>query len=269
MPIEPYVNRLEPSDDAVIWRFMDMRKFRNLMASEELYFRRADLLKGDDPNEGLPADDYVRSVLGLVRYDLNDELTLNNDQASNRQFSESFYLNCWQLYEGETLAMWKRYGGVAICSRYDLLKGALNGMLDTIHLGLVRYGDGYVARYNVLDFIYHKRFAFDKEREVRAVLCCYDPLAGLNRHFNDLNFPSREPLDDVKPMHEWVPDCKRRRIDLKTLVKDVVVGPWATDEEIEEVNLWVKAKRFSCSVKRSQQTGSLTPTPEELNRFGI
>jgi hypothetical protein len=43
MPVQPYVNQLEPQKDAVIWRFMDMPKFRDLMASEELYFRRADL----------------------------------------------------------------------------------------------------------------------------------------------------------------------------------------------------------------------------------
>ena len=43
---------IEASDDAVIWRFMDMRKFRDLMASEELYFRRAYLFA--DESEGLP-----------------------------------------------------------------------------------------------------------------------------------------------------------------------------------------------------------------------
>jgi hypothetical protein len=269
MPIESHVNAREPSDNAVIWRFMNMRKFRDLMASEELYFCRADLYKQDDPNEGLPSDDYVRSARGFVKYDLNDEQTLNNDQATNRQFSESFYLNCWQLYEGETLHMWKTYGEVAICSHYGLLKAALDGMLDVMHLGLVQYGDGHVTRYNVLEFIYNKRFAFDKEREVRAVLCCRDPMAGLNRHFNDLNFPNREPLDAINPIHEWVPKYKRRRVDMKLLLKEVVVGPWARDEEIEEVNLWLKVKNFACSVKRSGLTGNLTPKPEDLKRFGI
>ncbi len=36
MPIVPHVNRVEPSGDAVIWRFMDLYKFRDLAASEEL-----------------------------------------------------------------------------------------------------------------------------------------------------------------------------------------------------------------------------------------
>jgi hypothetical protein len=58
MPIVPYVNRVEPGEDAAIWRFMDLRKFRDLMASEELYFRRADLFT--DKSEGLPPEQYAR-----------------------------------------------------------------------------------------------------------------------------------------------------------------------------------------------------------------
>ncbi len=35
MPVEPYATRLEASDDAIVWRVMDLRKFRDLMASED------------------------------------------------------------------------------------------------------------------------------------------------------------------------------------------------------------------------------------------
>jgi len=34
MPMLPYSNRLEPANDSAIWRFMDLRKFRDLMASD-------------------------------------------------------------------------------------------------------------------------------------------------------------------------------------------------------------------------------------------
>ena len=47
---------------------MDLRKFRDLMASEELYFRRADLFT--DKSEGLPPEDYATRVLGLNPYDI-------------------------------------------------------------------------------------------------------------------------------------------------------------------------------------------------------
>jgi len=49
---------------------MDLRKFRDLMAKDELYFRRADLYP--DTSEGLPPEAYTLRVLGLNPYDLND-----------------------------------------------------------------------------------------------------------------------------------------------------------------------------------------------------
>ncbi|MEP6716715.1 MAG: hypothetical protein ABJC09_14180 [Terriglobia bacterium] len=47
------------------------------------------------------------------------------------------------MFQEETLDMWEQYGhnGVAIVSRYGLLKETLNALLlDEVHIGLVRYG---------------------------------------------------------------------------------------------------------------------------------
>lgn len=266
MPLQPYVDQLKPAAEAVIWRYIDMDKFRDLFANEELYFRRADKFKKDDPHEGLPPDEYVRRIRGLRRFDLQDELDLNNSQAVNRQFTEGHYLLCWNLFDGEKLKMWKEYApeGVAICSRYELLEAVLSKMLDTLHLGLVRYGHEFLTGDNILRYIFAKRERFEGESEVRAVLSCYDPMAGNNRHLNELNFPSREPLDELNPRHRWVHDFKRRRIDLRALVTGVVVSPWANDEVLEEVQLWVKNRGLSCPVQRSDKAGRLTPTLREL-----
>lgn len=248
---------------------MDLPKFRDLFANEELYFRRADLFKETDPREALPSDEYVRTTLGLQKYDLNDELKVNSNQAFNRQNSEAYFINCWQIYEGETLDMWKRYGnGVAVFSCFDLLKSALSVMLDDILIGTVRYGDKNMTGYNVIRFLYTKRRLFAKERELRVVLQCYDPVGGVNRNYDSNNFPHREPLDELNPLHEWVHESKRRRIDLKALVTEVRLSPWATKEELEEINTWVKVKGFRCLVTLSDLTSEMTPTQDELRRLG-
>jgi len=106
MPIKPYSQRLEPAVDAVIWRFLDLRKFRDLMASEELYFRRADLYTDD--SEGLPTENYARRVLGLDPYDIHDSESLNNHLGSLAQHRESYYISCWHLYREEMLDMWEQ-----------------------------------------------------------------------------------------------------------------------------------------------------------------
>lgn len=269
MPIVSHYACTEPPANTRVCRFMDLPKFRDLFANEELYFRRTDLFKETDPREALPSDEYVRAALDLQEYDLNSELRLNNDQAFNRQNSEAYFINCWQIYEGETLDMWKTYGnGVAVFSRFDLLKSALSIMLDDILVGMVRYGKKDMMRYNLVEFLYTKQRHFEKERELRIVLQCYDPVAGANRHYNLNDFPSREPLDGLNPLHEWVHKCKRRRVDLKALVTEVRLSPWATQEEVAEVNTWVNCKNFSCPVTLSDLTSKMTPTLEELRRLG-
>src|SRR4051812_41114792 len=101
MPLAPYVNQLEAADDAVIWRYLDLRKFRDLMASEELYFRRADLFA--DASEGLPTEQYAARVLGLNPYDIKDREDLNNHLGSLAQHRESYYISSWYLFGEETL----------------------------------------------------------------------------------------------------------------------------------------------------------------------
>ncbi|OFV98006.1 MAG: hypothetical protein A3F68_09890 [Acidobacteria bacterium RIFCSPLOWO2_12_FULL_54_10] len=271
MPLIPYDKQLEPPDEAEIWRFMDMDKFRDLMANEELYFCRTDLYKKDDPNEGLPTDDYVRRVRGLEKFVLDDELTLNSDQASNRLHSEAFYLNCWSLYDGNnTLRMWYRYApyGVAIRSRHGHLKSALQVMLDDIHSGKVRYGDGDMTGYNLLQCIYTKGDDYVWENEVRAVLCSYDPVGGQARNYRETNFPHREPQDDINPLHPWVHPCKRRRIHLKELVTGIAVSPWATVDTWNEVERdWAKIRTYNFPVFRDLNS-PMTPTIEDLRARG-
>src|SRR5258708_38242873 len=55
-------------------------------------------------------------------------------------------------------------------------------------------------------------------------------MAGGNRQYDLNNFAHREPLDELNPLHEWVHECKRRRIDLKALVTEVRLTPRATTE---------------------------------------
>src|SRR5260370_29111663 len=140
MPIIQHPACTEPAPDAFICRFMDFHKFRDLFANEELYFRRTDLFKETDPSEALPSDEYVRAACGLRKYHLGDERALNNNQAFARQNSEAYFISCWQLFEGETLDMWKTYGnGVAVFSRFDFLKSAIATILHDIFVHIFPY----------------------------------------------------------------------------------------------------------------------------------
>lgn len=162
--------------------------------------------------------------------------------------------------------MWEQYGhdGVAVCSRYGLLKSALDGLMDEAHAGLVRYGTEHLANsFNALEFITTKQIQYAQDREVRAWLTSIDPLAGGNRHIDLNNFPHPAPLD-LNPRHSWVPECKRRRIDLRSLMTGVVISPWAETDAVEEIELWVKFKGFPGSLQHSELISRQTPTLEEF-----
>lgn len=135
MAIESYPDQLEPNNqDAEIWRFMNMQKFRDLIITGELYFCRADLFPDD--SEGLPPEEYV-PALGLNPFDLLDRRKINDSIGSMAQFREAYYISCWHLFREETCEMWEKYGkdGVAVRSRYRLLKSALDSMNDRAYLG--------------------------------------------------------------------------------------------------------------------------------------
>ena len=250
MPIETYPDQLEPTNpEVVIWRFMKMARFADLVKTGELYFRRADLF--NDEHEGLPPEEYLCYCFGLDRLLLSDRRTLDDHLGNLAQFRESFYINCWHLFRSETDKMWSEYGndGVAICSRYSLLKSALGAMGDRAFLGLVRYGAKHLTGYNLFRFITTKQAKFKDEQEVRAMLWIMDPHATINRHVDEQNRPHPRPL--TKPLADSALDGQRRRVDLQILITEIVVTPWASPATFDEVNCLVNRSGYTILVRPS------------------
>jgi hypothetical protein len=249
--IETYPDQLEPGNqDAAIWRFINMRKFRDLMSTAELYFCRADLFA--DEREGLPPEEYL-ATLGLHPFDVNDRRELLNHIGSDAQFREGFYVNCWYLFREETCQMWKEYGseGIAITSRYQLLKSALDALTDRAYLGLVQYGAKHLIgkRVNIFRYITTKRGKYAHEQEVRAFLWIPDPHAGINRHYDENNRVHPLPLT---PPPAYVMKGQRRKVDLQALISEIVVSPWAPSTALEEIRQLVRDTGYKISVRQSE-----------------
>jgi len=249
LPIEGYPDQLEPENtDAVIWRFLNMRKFRDLMTTSELYFCRADLFP--DEREGLPPEEYL-ATFGLHPLDVNDRQELLNHIGSDAQFREGFYVSCWYLFHEETCQMWKEYGneGVAITSRYQLLKSALDTMSDRAYIGLVRYGAKHLLgkRANLFRYITTKRSKYAHEQEVRAFLWIPDPRAGINRHYDENN--RVHPLPLTPPA--YVLKGQRRKVDVQALVIEIVVSPFASSATLDEVTQLVSNAGYKIPVQQS------------------
>lgn len=268
MAVQLFTDGLEPDDlDAAVWRFLDQQKFEDLLRTSELFFNRADRFEQDD-QEGLPPEDYLPS-LRLNRYDLRDALELNHHIASLKQFRESFYICCWHLFREETLSMWAKFGPLAVCTTYRRLKAALDSLApaDEPHLGLVRYGARHLTGWNTMRFITTKRDRFQAEREVRALLWIRDGYAGINRHFDENNFPHDRPL--TPPPADRVRDFHRRVVDLRVLVTEIVLGPWTSADTRASVERTLGESGYAVPVRVSDlgRNVDLLPTAQEIRRL--
>lgn len=266
MPVATFVDNPEPTDPrSSIWRYIEFWKLKDLVQTGQLYFRRADKLQ--DEHEGLPPSEYER-VLNLNKYDLNDIRERDHDIGSLAQFRQSFYVNCWHLDIGETATMWARYGkdGVAIVSRYDLLKQVLHPLPDKVMVGLIRYGTKHLTGWNIIRFVTTKREEYLLEREVRAMIWLSGSGDGINRHFDEANRPHDRPIYDPPPT---LPEGIRRKIDATVLIKKIVVSPFAPDNRLTEVKALLAAAGIAAEVSESPLTGysSLMPTDDELRRY--
>jgi hypothetical protein len=266
VPVEPFVDFPEPSDPTVaIWRFVAFWKLQDLLKSGQLYFRRADLL--NDEHEGLPPAEYEH-ILKLSKYELGDIAQRDNDIGALAQFRQAFYVNCWHLHTEETARMWAQYGkdGVAIVSRYELLKRVLDPLCDRVLVVPIRYGTAHLTGWNLIRFVTTKREEYSPERELRAMIWLTGSGDPVNRHFDSANRPHDRPLHDPPPTF---PVGIRRHIDFAALITDVVVSPWAPASRLAETSELLANAAVSGTVRASSLTpySSLIPTEDDLSRF--
>lgn len=165
--------------------------------------------------------------------------------------------------------MWVKFGPIAICSTYRCLKAALDSLdaTDQPHLGLVRYGSRRLTGWNTMRFITTKREQFTDEREVRALLWIRDEYAGINRHFDENNFPHDHPLTPPPP--DRVQDFHRRKVDLRSLLTGIVLGPLTTANMQASVQRMVRGNGYAIPIRPSELTRSVQflPTADELRRY--
>lgn len=266
MPVENFVDNPEPANlKSPIWRFIELWKLKDLIQTGELYFRRADML--DDEHEGLPPLEYER-VLNLNKYDLQDIQERDHEIGWVAQIRQSFYINCWHLDVGETAKMWRQYGkdGVALVSRYDKIKEALNSIPDQVMVGLVRYGFKHLTGWNVIRFINTKREEYASEREVRAMIWIKDIADSMTRHIDENNRPHDRPIYDP-PLS--MTDGIRRKIDISELIDEIILSPWAPESHKAEIKNMLTAANISINVRDSslKPYSSYIPTEDELKRF--
>jgi hypothetical protein len=163
----PNIN-LTGDPDTIVWKYLDLSKFLDLLMSKKLFMSRSD--KFEDQYEGTFSEPTFEEI---------KKLSINNPDFLQyyKTHREKVAISSWHINEYESFAMWQIFTqnseGLAIQSTIGRLQNALipeNNYKQFI--GEVNYID-YKKEYIPFDDMFFpflfKRKSFQYEREVRII----------------------------------------------------------------------------------------------------
>ena len=160
-----------PRNGNLLWRYMPLSRFTDLLNKRALFFARPEMWK--DPYEGFYSEE-TREILG-------DKVPKYVITASERFARKSYCVSCWHMNQYESAAMWDLYGNeIAVQSSIGRIKRALKSEKRKVSLCRVEYQE--TARPLPLSLC-QKRPSFGHEREVRLYLIEPDRLKNKNGTF--------------------------------------------------------------------------------------
>lgn len=167
-----YINdsniKLPDDPDTIVWKYLDLSKFVDLLLYQKLFLSRSD--KFEDQYEGTFSEPTFEEI---------KKLSVNNPAFVDyyKTHRENVVISSWHINEYESFAMWQIFTqkseGLAIQSTVKRLQQAL--LSDTTfeqHIGSVNYIDykkEYIPFENDFFPFLFKRKSFQYEREIRIL----------------------------------------------------------------------------------------------------
>lgn len=160
--------RLPENRDTVVWKYLDLSKFLDLLMSRKLFMSRSD--KFEDQYEGTFSEPTFEEIRKIAE---NNPKFLDTYKSQRK----NVVISSWHINEYESFAMWQIFTqnseGLAIQSTIGRIQDSLHleNQFEQ-HVGEVNYID-YKKEYIPFDddffpFLY-KRKSFQYEREVRII----------------------------------------------------------------------------------------------------
>jgi len=229
----------EPTDDTIIWRYVDFIKFISYLEKNALFFVRSDQLF--DKYEGK----FTEADVKLWEDKLKPKTKLSQIELYDR-FRKIVNISSWHINENESAAMWEiclqSNEGIAIKSTFKRLKDSfILHKEDEIYIGKVKYIDyrkDSISKGDIFNPFLYKRKAFEYESELRAVIMKF------------------APQEETIGKHILYVDPKWFGIHVKTdlvaLIDKIVVSPNVPDWIIDLVKSIVKKYELNKKVEQSE-----------------
>jgi len=200
---------LTPSN--ILWRYMGLAKFIDLLESRSLRLSRAD--KFSDKFEG----SFTPSLKLLIEKAYNDNGIKLTYPEFKDKLRERIYINCWCNRQTDSIAMWQLYGqsdnAIAVTTTVSRIR---NAVLDSkyplkTYIRKVKYIDHLdnpeieIKPYS--NIFSYKQNAYDYEKEVRIVLDLY------HETYKDSDIPKSISM----------------HVKLENFISAVVISPFAEE----------------------------------------
>jgi len=224
-------NLRQPSDDDVVWRYMDLARFVSLLSTRALYLTSSDSMA--DKWEGVygPVNRRNRKMSVLPWSSSFDKI-----EADRRT---QMFLSCWHVSPRESAAMWEIYQrdgrGVAVESTWGQLARSIAISEKGVVGALVEYMDYdelAVPEDNLFLPFARKRLSYEHEREARLI---YWSAAAGNQHLGPWGKANGTLVES----------------DLDVLVTKILVAPDSPDWIVAVVKSLVAQYGHSFEVTRS------------------
>ena len=214
-----------PHGNKIVWRYMGMDQFIDLIMKKRLYFvNGTNLTDKYEISIHQEAIDNARKKLkenGASDSEINHKKRILN--LKNKPSKAITYVNCWTISREESYALWKIYldgakAGVAIKSTVSNLKNSIiNNKSNSkkLYMGKVKYGDiSNPNDLNRINIITTKKKYYEYENELRLFFL-EDPEINSNKKFFK-NGMLKIDLDSGKYLS----------VDIKTLIDEIYVSPF-------------------------------------------
>ena len=195
----------QPSWNAIVWRYMGVDKFFDLIRNEHIVFNRADNFS--DKNELLFhwVEQKRQSITGPEE---DSEFLLRCNQLK-----ESTFVSSWSAQRTESFGLWKVYlggnnPGVAIKTNYKNLMNSIHSLDYKIFSGKVKYYEP--TREKSSDYIEH----LDDDQLIGTKYAGYSYEQEVRLFFRPERLNSRTQKVIAVP------------VDLSSLVQEIYLSPW-------------------------------------------
>lgn len=222
-----------------IWRYLTIDKLERMLKDGALFFARSDQFP--DHFEG-----------SYPKKDVQKIDRIYDDPAMFRAWYKFVAVSCWHKNEYESDGMWQLYAdrnkGVAIQSTIESLVELCSDHAYVTEVKYIDYAKDELPDQQIISPFEYKRIFYKHEQEVRAIIWSLPPAKEIKNGCPEAGTPKTESNIPIPGLNI--------ELDLKLLIKAIVVSPGFNIDQYQEVEALLKKYNFDDIVlKKSDLAG--------------